>query len=169
MLQAMIIGHLGADAEVKSANGQEFTTMRIAHSSKWRSQDGQEHEETIWCDATMNGRPAVVEYLKRGQQVCVIGNVSLRVYSSPKDKCMKAGLTISVRNIELIGSKADEVPTQLINCETGGVYSVKKYYHVEELVRDKKAEEIVKVVSSSGKEFGVDRQGWVTALIQQAQ
>ena len=32
MLKASLIGNLGADAQVKSANGREFVTFRVAHS-----------------------------------------------------------------------------------------------------------------------------------------
>ena len=35
MLKCEIIGNLGADAEVKEANGSKFVAMRVAHSSKW--------------------------------------------------------------------------------------------------------------------------------------
>ena len=44
MLQAICIGNLGSDAEVKSSNGKEFTTFRIAHTEKWTDDAGQVHE-----------------------------------------------------------------------------------------------------------------------------
>ncbi|MBO5423750.1 MAG: single-stranded DNA-binding protein, partial [Fibrobacteraceae bacterium] len=91
MLQATAIGHIGGDAEVKSTNGKEFTTFRIAHTDKWTDESGQEHTNTQWIDCTMNGKPAVLEWLKKGQMVCVMGNLSTRIYSSAKDRCMKAG------------------------------------------------------------------------------
>ena len=33
MLKVEIIGNLGADAEIKEANGSKFVTMRVAHTS----------------------------------------------------------------------------------------------------------------------------------------
>ena len=31
MLKAQVIGNLGADAEVKSSNGKQFVSFRVAH------------------------------------------------------------------------------------------------------------------------------------------
>lgn len=130
MLQCFIIGHLGGDAETKNDQGREFTAFRVAHSDRWTTADGQQREETIWVDCILGGRPAVAEYLKRGQMVAVIGTVRLRVYSSPKDRCMKAGLTISVRSVELLGGQSDEVPRRLY--DTNGVqHDVYKAYYTD--------------------------------------
>lgn len=161
MLKSILIGHLGGDAEVKSANGNKFVTMRIAHTSKWTGADGVTREDTIWVDVTMNGEPSVLPYLKRGQLVYVEGNVSLRCYSSPKDKCMKAGMTISARTIELLGGKTDDVPATLVNPETGEEVSVRKFYHCGDMVREETDPERIELQDRKGKTYSVDRKGWV--------
>lgn len=161
MLQAICIGNLGSDAQVKSSNGKEFTTFRIAHTEKWTDDAGQVHSETIWVDCIMNGRPNVVEYLKRGQQVYVAGSISLRLYSSAKDHCMKAGLTINVRNVELLGGKKDEVPSQLIDQTDGKVYNVNKWYHIAEFAQSDSVEKLRILQSRSGQLFCVNECGWV--------
>lgn len=107
MLQMIIVGYLGADAEVKETNGKPFTTCRVAHTDKWKDDAGQVHESTTWVDVVISGKPKVVEYLKKGQLVFVQGSISLRVYSSEKDRCMKAGLTLNVNRIELLGGKSE--------------------------------------------------------------
>ena len=56
MFQSIVIGNLGADAEVKSMNGKEFTTFRVAHSQRWTDEQGQNHEQTQWIDCVMNGK-----------------------------------------------------------------------------------------------------------------
>lgn len=164
MLQAICIGNLGSDAQVKSSNGKEFTTFRIAHTEKWTDDAGQFHSETIWVDCIMNGKPNVVEYLKRGQQVYIAGSISLRVYSSAKDRCMKAGLTINVRNVELLGGKKDEVPGQLIDQTDGKVYNVNKWYHIAELAHTDSPETEKILQSRSGQSFLVNEGGWVAPL-----
>lgn len=164
MLQAICIGNLGSDAEVKSSNGKEFTTFRIAHTEKWTDDAGQVHENTIWVDCIMNGKTNVVEYLKRGQQVYVTGSISLRVYSSAKDRCMKAGLTINVRSVELLGGKKEEVPSQLIDNTDGKIYNVNKWYHIAEFA-DSGSLETKKVLQSrSGQSFIVNLGGWVAPM-----
>lgn len=105
MFKIEVIGNLGADAEVKESNGTKFVTMRIAHTDAYKDEGGNKHEKTLWIDATMNDAESkLLPYLKQGVKVFVRGNASLRVYSSPKDRCMKAGVTVSVREIELVGA-----------------------------------------------------------------
>ena len=89
MLQAILIGNIGADAKVNVKDGSEFTTFRVAHNDTWTDANGTQHSNTLWVDCIMNGKPNVVEYLKQGTQVAIMGNVTLRTYSSEKDRCIK--------------------------------------------------------------------------------
>ena len=162
MLQIIIIGHLGGDAEVKTADGREFIAFRVAHTDSWTDDAGQVHETTSWVDCTMDGKPKVLEFLKRGTQVYVEGSGAARLYSSAKDRCMKAGLKVRVRSIQLLGGKADPVPARLYDANDGHEFVVNKYFQCPELVRDKKQVELYPVVSRSGKRYIVDRNGWVS-------
>lgn len=161
MLQTICIGHLGGDAEFKQSNGKEFSTFRLAHTDRWTDDAGQTHESTTWVDCIMNGRPNVIEYLKKGQLVYVSGSATLRVYSSPKERCMKAGLTINVRQVELLGGKSDDVPNVLYDAQTGAQVEVKKYYNVPSLVRAADAQEWMPLISRSQERYVADRNGWV--------
>ena len=163
MLKTTAIGYLGADAEVKNENGKEFTTMRLAHTNKWTDANGVAHEETIWVDCIMNGSGKVNEFLKKGQLVYVTGSTKLRIYSSQKDRCMKAGLTINVSSIELLGSKTDDVPSVLYKEEDGEQVELRKFYHCAKLVREETAPESIYLVSKGGQRFRTDRNGWVYA------
>lgn len=161
MLQVQSIGHIGGDAEVKTTNGKEFTTFRIAHSDRWTDESGQVHESTTWVDCIMNGKPAVLEWLKRGQLVFVTGSCSLRVYPSAKDRCMKPGLTINVRSIELLGGKGDDVPSVLYDATTGAQVDIVKYFQAASLVRADDQPEWVPLISRNQSRFVADRNGWV--------
>lgn len=157
MLVTSIIGYLGADAEYKGDQGREFITFRVSHTDRWTDQAGQLHESTQWIDCIMNGRPKVAEYLKKGTCVYVDGRMSTRVYSSAKDRCMKAGVTISVNNIELVGGKGDDVPSRLYD-ENGVQHDIKKFYWTD-----------VKgtfLMNPQGRRFAVDDSGWVFPLEQ---
>ncbi len=160
MLQQVLIGRVGADAELQSKDGKKFTTFRVAHSDAWTDEAGTKHESTVWVDCIMNDHPKVAEYLKTGQLVAIIGSVSLRVYSSAKDRCMKAGMTISVNRIELLGGPSDAVPSRLYDCN-GVLHEVKKYYLV-----DVKSQQLLSV---KGAAFNADENGWVTPVTQQPQ
>lgn len=165
MLQTTCIGHIGGDAEVKNSNGKEFTTFRIAHTDKWTDEAGQVHENTTWVDVIMNGRPGVLEWLKRGQMVFVSGSSTLRVYSSAKDRCMKAGLTINARQVELLGGRGDDVPSVLFDANTGAQVDVKKWFQAAQLVRDESQPEWVPLVSRNQSRFVADRNGWVQPFV----
>ena len=39
MLQALLIGNIGANAQVKVSDGQEFVTFRVAHNEAYTKQD----------------------------------------------------------------------------------------------------------------------------------
>lgn len=152
MLQVIVAGNLGADAEVRGEQGREFTTFRVAHTDRWTGQDGVSHENTVWVDCTLNGRPNVVPYLRKGTQVVVIGTASLRVYSSPRDRCMKAGLQVSVRTVELLGGVSDAVPARLYDTE-GQLHVVEKLYHTNVAYTP--------LMSQRGARFFTDKDGFV--------
>lgn len=159
MLKVTFIGQLGADAEKKIANNGKFTTFRAAHNEVFKDDAGNEHTTTIWVDCTLNDHPAVADYLKAGTSVYVEGYPSLRVYSSPKDRCMKAGMTIRVQKIELLGGKVDAVPRQLID-SNGVIHQVVKYFNVQDV---KKAQ----LMDKRGNVYDVDNKGWVTPIVAQ--
>lgn len=161
MLQATLIGHLGADAECKNNNGKEFITFRIANTEKWTDDAGQVHENTTWVDCIMNGKPKVFDYLKKGVQLFVTGSVSLRVYSSAKERCMKAGMTINVRNIELLGGRADEVPSVLYTEADNKEVRVAKYFFSPNPTYGTEHPANIMLVSKSGEKFYQDIEGWV--------
>lgn len=157
MLQVILIGNLGSDAETKSANGREFTTFRVAHNDSWTDQNGVKHESAIWVDCILNERPKVADYLKRGQMVAVMGNASLRTYSSEKDRCIKAGLTVNVRTIELLGGSGDLVPSSLADVN-GILHRVSKHYWTDM--------PNITLFSQRGAQFVTDANGFVTPLQQ---
>ena len=150
-----MIGNLGANAEIKAADGREFVTFRIAHNESYTGADGTKTEKSMWVDCTMsctNGRPAVLPYLVKGSAVCVVGNVSTRVYSSEKDRCMKAGLTIHVQKLELIGAQGDSVPRRLFT-KDGVMVEINKYYHAQTTE--------TMLIDQRGNQFTVAEGGWI--------
>lgn len=128
MLTTALIGNVGADAEFKSSNGREFTTFRVAHNDSWTDDNGVSHNDTKWVDCILNGHPNVANYIKQGTQVYVYGRLSTRVYSSAKLRCMVAGITINVMQIELLGGNTALVPKELHDAQ-GVIYTVQTYYN----------------------------------------
>lgn len=160
MLQSTVIGNVGADAQVNNKDGREFVTFRVAHNDSWTDAAGQQHSNVIWVDCIMNGHPKVAEFIKAGTQVVCIGRTSLRVYSSQKDRCMKAGLTINVESIQLLGGVTDEVPRRLYD-QNGVQHDVRKWY-----LTDVKS---CVLLSQRGDRFEVDKKGWVQPMTDEPQ
>lgn len=155
MIKVFMIGTLGADCDKKSSDGNKFTTFRVAHNEVWSDDAGEEHSNTIWVDAIMSDHPKVAEFLKRGTQVYLEGYPSLRVYSSPKDRCMKAGMTIRVQRIELLGGKVDPIPRELID-QDAQIHRVNKFYNVEGIKKP------CQMVDKHGNVYDLDKHGWVS-------
>ena len=162
MLKVDLIGNLGADAEVKVSNGNKFVAMRVAHTDKWKDAAGNVQESTIWVDVTMNDTEAkVIPYLRQGVKVFVRGNAGLRVYSSPKDKCMKAGLSISAREIELVGGQSEDVPRRLIDPATAALFEVTKHYWCNRNNDDLKDDAMYQLVDEKGRQYVMNKGGFV--------
>lgn len=165
MNQSIIIGNLGADAEVVENNGQKFITLSIADSRKYKKQDGSEVTQTNWVDAIINNPDhPILPFLKQGVKVCVIGNASLRIYSSKKDRMMKAGLTVHVNTIELCGGSSELVPRQLIDPYNGRIFEVMKYYWVNRDNNSMEKDENYTLVDTKGKQYLMSKGGFVSPL-----
>lgn len=161
MLRANLIGNLGADAQIQSANGREFVSFRVAHSWNFTSQDGTVNSGTIWVDCISNNLKGVVEYLKKGTQVYVEGDISLRVYSSKVDRCMKAGITIHVQQLQLIGGKADLVPKTVIDPDDGTIHEVLRKYLVPSLGGCVAPNTYKDMLDDKGNKYTIDTLGFI--------
>ena len=170
MLKVELIGNLGADVEVKESNGSQFATFRVADTSRYKTQSGEDKEVTNWIDCSYNNvESKVLPYLKAGVKVFVRGNASLRVYSSKKDRCMKAGLQVSVQEIELCGGNNDYVPRQIIDPENGQIFDTAKYYWCNAPTKGMKKDELKPMVDARGNQYAMNNQGFVTPVPEQAE
>lgn len=166
MLKAELIGNLGADAEIKSGEGYSFVSMRIANTEKWKAEDGTEHTDTQWIDVVYSKTDSgLLPFLKSGVKVFIRGFVRLRVYSSQKDRKMKAGLTINATEIELCGGSSDVVPRQLVIPETGDIVDVAKYYQANVDTSKWKKDDTGYLVDKAGNQYELRKGGWVAPVV----
>lgn len=109
MLNLQVIGNLGSDAVVKENNGKKFVTFNVAHTDKYTDEQGVKHEKTTWVSCLWNGDGGrVLPYLTKGTCVFAQGPAELRVFDSAKDHCKKAGVSIRIQHLELVGGKKEE-------------------------------------------------------------
>ena len=172
MLQFTCIGNLGSDARMVSENGRQFVSFNLAHTDKWTDEAGNEHKATQWVSCALNGDGGqLLQYLKKGKTVYVSGRGSCRVYSSPKERRMVAGLNISVDRIELLGGTSDDVPRHVYTSDGAQVETRKFYYAGADVAKNLGAnkDKPVQLLSMSGQPFALDYQGYVWPVQEESQ
>lgn len=81
--KVILIGHLGADPEVRRLNdGSPVVNMRVATSESWRDKNsGERKEKTEWHNVVVfndNLAKVAEQYLKKGAKVYVEGSLQTR-------------------------------------------------------------------------------------------
>lgn len=167
MYKATIIGHLGADAEVGSSNGKSFVRFRVATSRTYVKGDGTRVDNTQWHSCIMSGDGgALLQYLKKGQLVCVVGENELGIVSSPKLRRMVATSDINVQSIELLGSAPDDMPRS-IALPSGELVNVGKAYYIglTPAIEEQFAQSGQRIVfDAKQRAFSVDTYGFLTIM-----
>lgn len=80
---AILVGNLGKDPEVRfTQNGRAVANFSVATSEVWTGQDGNRQERTEWHNVVVWGKQAEScgQYLAKGRQVFVQGNIRTRSY-----------------------------------------------------------------------------------------
>ena len=130
MLQFSIIGNIGGDARIEEHDGRKFVSFNVAHTDSYVAADGAQHRSTQWVSCALNGDGGgLLPFLVKGKTVFVQGRGSVRVYSSPKERRMVAGINISVDRIELLSGSSDAIPRQ-VAMPTGELVAVSKAYYI---------------------------------------
>lgn len=155
MLQFTVIGNIGGNAELREENGNKFVTFKVAHNERYTRADGTSVDTTVWVSCVLNGDGGgLLQYLTKGQLVFVCGDGNVRTYHSKTAGRLVAGIDIRVRQIQLLGNKADEVPRVLFT-EDGTAVTVNKYYHAG-------VKKQTLLLDRSGQTYTADKHGWIT-------
>jgi single-strand DNA-binding protein len=105
MIKLQIIGHLGTDCTTNEVNGRTVINFPVAHSEKYKDSQGNQVEKTTWVRcAYWTERPAIAQYLKKGQLVYAEGSPEAEGYLN-KENQNAASLKMNVFRIQLLGSK----------------------------------------------------------------
>ncbi|MCO5214260.1 MAG: single-stranded DNA-binding protein [Caldilinea sp.] len=104
--QITIIGHAGADAEMRyTPDGTPVTSFSVATSRKVKDQD-----RTTWHRVTCWRRLAEItgEHVKRGDRVLVTGTVEARAFADGRSGEPRASLEITADTVRFLGGNSDE-------------------------------------------------------------
>ena len=109
-----LIGHLGADPEVRYTKEREaIATIRIATTETRKSKSGERKEFTEWHRVVFFNRLAEVvgEYLKKGSPVYVEGRIQTRKWQD-KEGQDRYVVEIMANEMQMLGSRPSEKDTQ---------------------------------------------------------
>jgi single-strand DNA-binding protein len=107
MLRLQVIGNLGKDATSNNVNGKTVINFSVAHTEKYKNQQGQPQDKTIWVEcAYWTERVGILPYLKKGTQVYAEGTPDLRNYTT-QDGRTGTSLQLRVSNVQLLGQKQE--------------------------------------------------------------
>ena len=105
MATVTVIGNLGKDVELKDVNGKTVASFSVADKSGFG-----DNKQTNWYSVSIwdgLAKTNFVDYLNKGQQVMVVGELSTREYNG------KTYLEIKrVYDIKLCGAQAQQSKSQ---------------------------------------------------------
>ena len=106
--KAILLGHLGKDAETKfTPSGIARTNFTIATSRRWKDQQtGDWKEETDWHNVVLWRSENLANYLLKGKQIYVEGRISNRSYDD-KDGNKKFITEIVADEVILLGGRGE--------------------------------------------------------------
>lgn len=109
MIKLQLIGYLGKDAIQREVNDKTVLRFRVAHTERFRNQQGVQQEKTTWVDCALWERENLAPYLLQGTQVYVEGFPTVDVFSNRAGETV-GQLQLKVMNIQLLspGRRDDE-------------------------------------------------------------
>lgn len=109
MIKLEVIGHLGADAQLKANDRGEFITFQVYHSERFTDRTtGEAKERTIRVSCTRTGNVGnLLPYLRKGFQVYCRGDVELRTYLG-QDNQYHSGINMRVTELEPLWEKKQD-------------------------------------------------------------
>jgi single-strand DNA-binding protein len=106
--QIILIGNLGSDPELRhTASGVPMCSFRLAVNKRWTTQEGEKREKTVWFRISTWQKQAelVNQYLTKGRQVMVIGEVEEASTYVNKAGEPAASLEVTARVIKFLGGE----------------------------------------------------------------
>jgi single-strand DNA-binding protein len=106
----IIVGNLGRDPEMRyMQDGTPVTSFSVATSRRWTDSNGQQQERTVWFRVSAWRRLAETcsQYLAKGRQVLVEGELTEpRPYQS-RDGDWRATLDVTALNVKFLGGRSE--------------------------------------------------------------
>lgn len=105
--KVMLIGNLTRDPELRyTQSNTAVTKLGLAVNRRWKSQSGEQQEETCFVDCTAFGKTgeALNQYLKKGRPVFIEGRLKLNQWQDQQGQ-NRSKLEVIVESFQFIGSQ----------------------------------------------------------------
>ena len=108
--KVIIVGNLGRDPETRYLpSGEAVTNISVATTETWKDKaSGEKKEATEWHRISFFGKLAEIagEYLKKGSQVYVEGQLRTRKYQDKETGKDRYSTEIRADRMQMLGSRA---------------------------------------------------------------
>ena len=108
--QVTLIGNLGDAPEMRyTPSGTPVASFSLAVNKAWTTQDGERQEKTTWFRVTVWRKQAemVAQFLTKGRQVLVIGEMQEAHAWSDKEGNPRATLEVTAQFVKFLGSRGE--------------------------------------------------------------
>lgn len=103
------MGNLTRDVELRTTtSGQTVANFSLAVSRSWRSQDGQQQDQTSFINCVAWGKVGeiIAQYVKKGSPLLVSGRLDQRSYED-KDGNKRTAFEVVVEDFNFVGGRSD--------------------------------------------------------------
>ncbi|HFQ62250.1 MAG TPA: single-stranded DNA-binding protein [Epsilonproteobacteria bacterium] len=121
----ILAGNLTRDIEVRyTQSGAAIGNTAIATTRKFKSQTGEQKEETLFVDITFFGRTAEIanQYLRKGSKVLVDGRLKLDQWTA-QDGSKRSKHSVTVENMTMLGGKDEASQSGYNSAPAGDTYA----------------------------------------------
>jgi single-strand DNA-binding protein len=104
--KVLLIGNLTRDPELRyTPQGTAVASFGLACNRRWKGQNGEEREETLFVDINAFGRQAEVisEYLSKGRPVFIEGRLKLDQWQDKETGAKRSKHVVHVENFQFLG------------------------------------------------------------------
>lgn len=107
--RVIMVGNLTRDIELRySGSGMAIAKTAIATNRRYKTQQGEQREETCFIDITLFGRAAEIanQYLRKGSKVLVEGRLVFEQWTDQSGN-KRSKHSIAVDNLQMLGSREE--------------------------------------------------------------
>lgn len=108
--QITLVGNVGSDPEMRYLpNGTPVTSFSLAVSRSWTDGNGEKQEKTVWfrVSAWRKLAETVSQYVQKGRQVMVVGEMEDARGYLDKEGNARASLEVTAQTVRFLGQRGD--------------------------------------------------------------